>query len=110
MHHGQSILGGGDLATGRLLPRVVGDHQQHSVEAELVAGRRGHCEVPPMGRIEGAAEHPETLRHARILGVTPVGELPETAWVLEFTANSRASIGLCVKFATFLLTSCVTIL
>jgi len=64
LHERETIGGWCHLALGRLLPRVVGDHEQHSVAAQHVPGRLGDRQVPAVRWVEGAAEHPESLRHS----------------------------------------------
>ena len=47
-----------------LLPRVAGDHHEHPVEVELMAGGGRVHQVPDVHRIEGAAEDPDPLGRA----------------------------------------------
>jgi hypothetical protein len=55
-HQGVAILRGADPADALLLPRPVGDFEEHLVEVELVADVHRGDEVADVGRIEGATE------------------------------------------------------
>src|SRR5262249_45159677 len=54
----------------RLLPRVVGDHEQEPIEGELVTSVDREHEMTDVWWIESPAEHPEALTQ---LGVPPSG-------------------------------------
>jgi hypothetical protein len=49
--------------------------------------------VPQVRWIEGAAEHPETLRHAQILGVVSSSLAENTEDALRQTAQSCRLVG-----------------
>ena len=79
-HHGQTNPRRGDVLTaGRLLPRVVGHHQNHHVEPQIEhRGLRG-LKVAQMGRVERPAEKSDPARSRRELGTVhdpmlPVGQ------------------------------------
>ena len=52
--------------TSLLLPRIAGDHEQHSIEREGVPGRGRRREVTHVDRIEGPAEDAQPLHAASV--------------------------------------------
>ncbi len=88
-YHRQPVGCGGDDPLRRLLPRIIGHHQQHMVECQRITCRFSDGQVAYVWRIEGAAEHPETLRHAQILGVMRFSVSKDDASVLHQTAQPR---------------------
>ncbi len=53
-HERQAVLGRADVAHRALLPRVVGDDEEHPVERELPARPVAAATWPTCGRVEGA--------------------------------------------------------
>ena len=66
LHQGQAVGRGGDVAQWALLPRVVGDDEQHPVERQRLARPDGRCHVAHVGRVEGPAQEAEALARGRV--------------------------------------------
>ena len=59
LDHRQPVDGGGDVALADLLPRHVGDHQDHQIERQGVSDVDSGHKVPDVRWIEGPPEYPD---------------------------------------------------
>ena len=65
LDHGQAVLGRREQAAA-LLPRLVGHHQQHPVEAEGGPGVDGRGQVPDVDGVERPPQDTQPLSHSAI--------------------------------------------
>ncbi len=62
-HHGQAICGRRHGSGARLLPGVVGDHQEDDIKCQRVADIDRRHQMPEMGRVERPPKKTNSQRH-----------------------------------------------
>ena len=86
----QPVPGRCDGPAGFLLPRHVGDHEQHAVEVQAVADVDRRDEMAYVRGIKRAAEHSETFGHSRESRRPPVTPGGHPAALLATLARDPA--------------------